>query len=62
MAKVELDFISDIGMHLFIEKGIKGGILYNDKRHSNANNEYMKCYHSSKESKYILIQILMVGK
>ena len=40
-------------MHLFIEKGIRGGISYIAKRHSKANNKYMECYDSSKESIYI---------
>ena len=34
MTGVELEFISDINMHLFIEKGIRGGISYICKRHS----------------------------
>ena len=65
MTEIESDFISDIDMHLFIEKGMRGGISYIAKRHSKANNKYMKCYDSSKESKYflILMQIIyMVGK
>ena len=36
-----------------MEKGMRGGISYGAKRHSKANNKYMKCYDSSKESKYI---------
>ena len=28
MTKIKLDLISDIDMHLFIEKGMKGGISY----------------------------------
>ena len=44
---------SDIDMHLFIEKGMRGGISYIAKRHSKANNKYMKSYDSSKESKFI---------
>ena len=54
MTGIELDLISDINMHLFIEKGMRGGISYIAKRHSRANNKYMKCYDSSKESKYII--------
>ena len=53
MTKIELDLISDIDMHLFIEKGMRGGISYIAKRQSKANNEYMECYDSGKESKYI---------
>ena len=53
MTGIELDLISDIDMHLLIEKGIRGRISYIAKRHSKANNKYMKCYDSSEESKYI---------
>ena len=53
MTGIELELISDTGMYLFIEKGIRGGISYIAKRHSKANNKYMKCYDSSKESKFI---------
>ena len=41
-------------MHLFIEKGMRGDISYISKRYSKANNKYMKCYDSSKESKFIM--------
>ena len=34
MTEVELKLISDINMHLFIEKGMRGGISYIAKRHS----------------------------
>ena len=53
MTKIKLDLISDIDMHLFIEKGMRGSISYIAKRHYKANNKYMKCYDSSEESKYI---------
>ena len=32
---------------------MRGGIFYIAKRHSKANNKYMKCYDRSKESIYI---------
>ena len=53
MFRIELELISDIDMHLFIENGMRGGISYIAKRYSKANNKYMMCYDSSKESKYI---------
>ena len=41
-------------MHLFIEKGMTGGISYIAKRYSKANDKYMKCYDDIKQSKFIL--------
>ena len=63
MTGVELEPISDSDMHLFIEKGMRGGISYIAKVHSNANNKYMKDYESDKESVFIWMQIIcMVGQ
>ena len=53
MTKIELELISDIDMHLFIDIGKRGGISYITKRYSKANNKYMESCDSSKESKYI---------
>ena len=33
---------------------MRGGTCYIAKRHSKANNKYMECYDSNKESKYII--------
>ena len=38
MTGINLDLISDIDRHLFIEKEMRGGISYIAKRHSKANN------------------------
>ena len=53
MTRIKLELISDIDMHLFIEKGMRVGISSITKKYSKANNKYMKSYDSSKESKYI---------
>ena len=54
MTGIKLDLISDIDMHLFIEKGMRVGISYISKRYSKANNKYMKSYDSSEETKLIM--------
>ena len=51
---VKLEQISDIGMYLFIEKGLRGGIYYICKRFNKANNKYMKNFYPKKLSKYII--------
>ena len=38
MTKIELETISDIDVHLFIEKGMRGGISYICKRHCKIND------------------------
>ena len=42
-----MGLLSDIDMHLFIEKRMKGGISYIAKKNSRANNKNVKCYTSS---------------
>ena len=42
-------------MHLFIEKGMGGGISYIAKRFNKANNKYMHHYDDKKPSKYITL-------
>ena len=54
MAGIELELISDTDMHLFIEKGMRGGISYIAKRYSKANNKYMQPYGVNKPSKFIV--------
>ena len=53
MTGVKLEKISDIDMYLFIEKILRGGISDIAKRHTKANNKYMKVYDSKKTSKFI---------
>ena len=53
MTGIELDLIRDIDMHLFLEKGMRGGIYYIAKRYSKANNKYIESHDDYKESIYI---------
>ena len=53
MTGVKLENISDIDTHLFLEKGLRGGISYIVKRYSKTNNKYMKNYYPRKPLIYI---------
>ena len=53
MTGVELEEIFDIGMYLFIEKGLNRGICYIAKRCSKSNNKCMENYDPKKPSKFI---------
>ena len=51
--KIEVEKISDPDIHLFIEKGMGGGISYTNKRYSKANNKYFSYYDKNKPENYI---------
>ena len=53
MTGVKLNLISDINIHLFIEKEMRGGIFYICKRHSKSLNQYTKNHHKKKRRKSI---------
>ena len=53
MTKVKLEKISNPDMHLFIEKGMRGGVSSINTRYSKANHEYCKDYDKEKHKKYI---------
>ncbi|KAL9988273.1 hypothetical protein ACROYT_G002704 [Oculina patagonica] len=54
MTGIELELMTDIDMHQFIEMGMRGGISYIANRHSKANNKYMDEYDKKSTSKYIM--------
>ncbi|GFT46507.1 uncharacterized protein NPIL_600381 [Nephila pilipes] len=54
MSRIKLELSTDLGMHLFIERGIRGGISMISHRFSSANNKYLESYDEVKPSKYIL--------
>ena len=53
MTGVKLEKISDIDKHLFIEKGLRGGISYIAERYAEANNKYINDYDPKKQSTFI---------
>ena len=53
MTKIELEKINYADMHLFIEKGMRGGISYINKRYSKANNENCPDHDKNKPKKCI---------
>ena len=53
MSGVRLRLINDVDIHLFIEKGMRGGISYIAKRYRRANNEFVKGYDKGKEKSFI---------
>ena len=54
MTGINLELITDIDQHQFIEKGLRGGISCIVHRHGEANNKYMKNYNPELESNYII--------
>ena len=44
MTKIKLELISDIGMDLFLEKGMRGGISYISKRYSSIKDNITIMY------------------
>ena len=53
MSGVRLRLIDDVDMHLFIERGMRGGISYIAKRYCRANNEFVKGYDEDVEKSLI---------
>ena len=49
----KLDLLTDFGMLLMIQKGIRGGICHAIHRYAKASNKYMKDYDKNKESSYV---------
>ncbi|GFY67148.1 uncharacterized protein TNIN_416021 [Trichonephila inaurata madagascariensis] len=54
MTKVRLELLTDINMHLFIEKGIRRGVAMISHRYAKANNAYLSTYDSTLPSSYII--------
>ena len=52
--KTDLELLTDIDMHLFIEKGMRGEISMVSKRHAKANNPHTADYDPKKETNYLM--------
>ena len=51
---VELELFTDHEMHMFVERGIRGGISMVSKRYAKANNPLVSGYDESKPNSYIM--------
>ena len=52
--KIDLELLKDIDMHMFIEKGMRGGISMVSKRHAKANNPHIADYNPDKGDNYLM--------
>ena len=50
---VHLELLTDYDMHLFIEKGLRGGTSMVSERYIKLNNPFLKDYDQSKPASYI---------
>ena len=53
MTEVELELLTDVDMHLFVESGIRGGVSMISGRHAVANNTYVPDYDSNRPTTHI---------
>ena len=53
--EVELELLTDYEMHLFVERGMRGGISMVSKRYAKTNNPMIPDYDPSKAKNYIMI-------
>ena len=51
--EVDLDLLTDMDMHMMIERGMRGGITMVGKRHAKANNPQVEGYDPEKPTSYI---------
>ena len=53
LTKVEIAYIKDIDIYMFIEKAIRGGLVSLNKRYTKANNELISNYDPTKPNVYL---------
>ena len=51
--KIQMELLTDLDMHLFVERGVRGGVSQCCNRYTRTNNEYMSDYNLNEESRYL---------
>ncbi|GBN91024.1 hypothetical protein AVEN_195498-1, partial [Araneus ventricosus] len=54
MSDVKLELLTDIDMHLFVEKGIRGGVAMISHRFASANNPHLPSYDPTSSNSFIM--------
>ena len=54
MTGVDLEILTDLDMHLFIERGLRGGVAMISKRFAEANNPYLQHYDDERPKNYLM--------
>lgn len=54
MTGVQLELLTDPDMHLFVEKGLRGGIAMISNRYATANNPYLQDYDPQLPTNYLM--------